>query len=141
MIDRVHTQIIESFYHELWNKWQFNLAERFLHPEINFRGSLGNTTKGIPGFESYFNLIRKSFPDFHNRIDRIISQDNQSTVQLTFSGTQKGPVLGYLPTGQFIQYPGIAIFTFDQSIVTDIWVIGDVYGLLKQIGAIDEMDH
>ena len=124
--------LIERYYQELWNSWDFSLAEQLLHPDLVFRGSMAKTSRGLPGFIDYMHQVKAGFGDFHNNIDEVVTSGTRSAVRLTFSGTHTGEVLGHGPTYKKIAYAGMALFTIEQGVATHIWVLGDLHGLLGQ---------
>jgi steroid delta-isomerase-like uncharacterized protein len=129
-------RLIQSYYEDMWNVWDFSVAERIIHEAIDFRGSIGLTVKGRDGFIGYMNTIRTAFPDFHNTIEDLIAEGDKVVAVLTYTGTHHGPLLGVAPTGKRIQYAGTAIFRIEAGQVTHGWVLGDTLGLLQQLGAV-----
>jgi predicted ester cyclase len=128
--------IVRRYYDEMWNPWNFQLAGQILAPEIRFRGSLGAEMRGIPEFLAYMRRVQAAFPDFHNRIDELIAEGDRAAARLTYEGTHRGEIFGAHPTGKRITYAGAAFFRFSGDRVVDGWVLGDVYGLRKQLGVI-----
>ncbi|MBI1306297.1 MAG: hypothetical protein GC181_06755 [Bacteroidetes bacterium] len=126
-------ELIEIWYHDMWNKWNKEVMSQILDPNITFRGSLGNEKMGYDGLSAYMDLIRNAFPDFHNQIELIITEGGKSFIKLRYSGTHEGEIFGLKPTNRKIEYYGCAVFSFNGRKISDVWVLGDVYGLLKQI--------
>ena len=126
-------RLIETWYQEMWNNWNKAIMPAFLHEDISFRGSLGKEKKGFSGLSDYIDFIRNAFPDFTNEIELIISEEDQSFAKLKYSGTHQGEVFGTKPTNKRISYTGCAIFTFRQGKIADVWVLGDIYGLIYQL--------
>jgi len=63
----------------------------------------------------------------------ILSEGDKSFAKLKYSGNQKGKVLGIEPTNKKVEYFGSAIFSFKKEKIIDVWVLGYIYGLVKQI--------
>lgn len=127
--------LIRRYYDEMWNPWNFAVANEIINEEIVFRGSLGVTTKGRDGFKQYMNTVRAAFPDFHNGIEDIIAEGDKVVALLTYTGTHKGTLYGIEPTNKHIQYSGTAIFRIEVHQVVHGWVLGDTLRLLQQLGA------
>lgn len=126
--------LIRRYYNELWNQWRFELTPELLSPDIVFRGSLGVDVKGRDGFRDYMLTVRTAFPDFHNTIEEVISEGDGAAVRLTYKGTHEGPLFGVPATGKRIEYSGIAIFHFENDLITQGWVLGDTLSLWRQLG-------
>ena len=127
--------LIRRYYEEMWNPWNFAACEELLSPEIVFYGSLGVATKGIPAFREYMKTVRDAFPDFHNTIEELVSEDDKIVARLTFRGTHRGEIFGVAPTGRKISYAGAAFFKIENGKVAEGWVLGDRQSLLQQLGA------
>jgi len=119
-------ELIEIWYFQMWNKWDKSVFNKILCNEISFRGSLGQSKKGHKGISEYIDFVRQAFPDFHNQIDLIISENNKSFVKLTYTGTHQGEIFNMLPTNLPFAYTGAAVFTFNDNKISDVWVLGDV---------------
>lgn len=129
---------MHRFYEELWNQWRFDVADELLSDGLRFRGSLGTEAVGRAGFLDYERSVRAAFPDFHNRIDLLVAADDRAAVRLTCSGTHHGEVLGVHPTGRRVEYAAAGFFNFDRGTrIVDLWVLGDLVALRRQLGVPD----
>ncbi len=131
-----HKAMVRRYYEEMWNRWNFDLANEILAPEIRFRGSLGTEVRGIEEFEAHMRTVQTAFPDFHNRIDELLVEEDQAAARLTYEGTHRGTIFGAPPTDRRIAYAGAAFFRFSGGRITEGWVLGDLHGLQKQLGVI-----
>jgi predicted ester cyclase len=125
--------LIERFYNDMWNRFDTGLLIDVVSPEIRFRGSLGQTRTGIPELIEYVEFIRAFAPDFHNIVVDTISQGHRTFAKLSYTGTHRGELFGISPTGRRFEYSGAAVFTFDHNLISEVWVLGDIYGLLQQL--------
>lgn len=130
-------RLVETFYNVMWNTWSADTARTILTADIDFRGSIGLQVTGQDEFLGYMQTIRDAFPDFHNRIDDIIASDDRAAARLTYSGTHQGELLGRAPTNKRIEYAGVALFTIRGGQISKVWVLGDLWGLMRQIEAGD----
>ena len=130
-----NTKLIERFYHDMWNQFDKSVFSELLTEDLEFRGSLGQHKRGYSEFGEYIDFIQRAFPDFHNHIEEIISEGNRSFARLTYTGTHQGELFDVAPTGRRIEYAGAAVFSFRSGRVASVWVLGDIYGLLQQLGA------
>lgn len=130
--------IVRRYYEELWNQWNLRVADELIDAGISFSGSLGVTVKGLEGFKQYVTLVRRAFPDFHNTIEDLIAERDRVVARLTYHGTHRGELFGIPPIGKRVTYAGIAIFRIVEGKIVDGWVLGDMYGLMKQLGVTDK---
>lgn len=135
-LSRSTRTLIQRFYNELWNEWQFDLIRVLLDPNLNFRGSLGTEVSGHAEFRNYMQTVRSAFPDFHNEVTDLIVADDRAAARLTYTGTHLGPLFGVPSTGRRIEYSGVALFKLNGKQIASGWVLGDTIALWRQIGVI-----
>ena len=130
-------RLIETWYYRMWNRWDKSTFEEILTPDIAFRGSLGHVKRGYDGLSEYMDFIQAAFPDFTNRIEDMISEREKAFARLTYTGTHEGEIFGVAPTHKEVTYAGAAVFSFDGEKIREVWVLGDIYGLLRQLNGRD----
>ena len=59
-------ELVERFYHDLWNPFDKSMLPELLTDDLEFRGSLGQTKRGHAEFADYMDFVQRAFPDFHN---------------------------------------------------------------------------
>jgi predicted ester cyclase len=128
-----HRVIIQAFYEDIWNKHDKTKIPALLHEAFTFRGSLGQLHQGHGGFASYVDFVHAALGDYRCTIQDIISEGNQALARMLFSGVHRADFLGYAPTFKRVEWAGAAVFTFDGDKVSELWVLGDVHGLLQQL--------
>jgi predicted ester cyclase len=127
--------LIKCFYLEMWNHFDKTIVPDILTEDIRFRGSLGQSKSGHAEFGEYIDFVQRAFPDFANEIEEIISEGDKAFAKLDYSGTHRGEIFGIAPTGRSIHYAGAAVFTFRGDRIAEVWVLGDIYGLISQLKA------
>jgi steroid delta-isomerase-like uncharacterized protein len=126
--------VIRRFFDELWNPWNFAKADELLAPEIVFKGTLGSELKGRDAFRAYMRKVESAFPDFHNTIMEITAEEDRVIARTHYRGTHRGEIFGLAPSGKQISYAGAAFFRIRDGQVIEGWVLGDLLGLLRQLG-------
>jgi predicted ester cyclase len=126
--------VIRRFYDRLWNRWELDLADEIVARDVRFRGSLGTELTGVEAFKGYVRDVQAAFPDWHNRIDELITAGDRVVARLTWSGTHEGELLGLAPTGRFVTYVGAAIFRLEDALIEEGWVVGDTHDLWRALG-------
>jgi predicted ester cyclase len=133
---------VRRFYDELWNGPDLSLVGALLHPDVTFRGSLGDTLVGHQAFAGYVRSVTDALGDYRCEIvDLVASPDigadtgdgRKVAARMLFSGTHRGVFLGVPPTGARVSWAGAAFFTFSGPVVRDLWVLGDLASLRSQL--------
>lgn len=128
-------QLVRLFYEEMWNKADKSRIPEIFHPDFTFRGSLGPVLVGHDQFAGYVDDVIGALPDFVCDILEMTEEDDRVVARMLFHGTQRGEMLGYAPTGKRVAWHGSAHFRFADGLVSDLWVLGDVHGLIRQLEA------
>ena len=130
-----HLGLVERFYEDMWNRFDTSVFPELLDPEITFRGSLGQEKRGYKGLAEYVAFIQGAFPDFHNRVLDVVADENRVVARLLYSGTHQEEVFGVRASGKHFEYSGAALFKFRGGRISDVWVLGDIHGLMQQLQA------
>jgi steroid delta-isomerase-like uncharacterized protein len=128
-------RLVERFYYEIWNTGDETVAREILDPGFRFRGSLGRERVGPDGFIDYMRSIRTVLADYQCIIDDLIEGDTRVAARMRFRGIHSGEFFGMPPTGQEIIWSGAAFFRMDGSRITELWVLGDIDAVKRQLGA------
>ncbi len=127
--------LVRLFYDEMWNKADKSRIPEIFHPDFSFRGSLGPVLVGHGQFGGYVDDVVGALPDFHCEILEMTEEAERVVARMRFSGSHEGNLLGVPPSGRRVAWDGSAHFRFSEGLVEDLWVLGDVHGLLRQLGA------
>jgi predicted ester cyclase len=126
--------VVESFYADIWNRHDKSTISMLLCADFTFRGSLGQLRNGHSGFASYVDFVHQAIAEFRCDILDLVIEEPKAFARMRFSGTHRGELFGFQPTGKPIEWAGAALFTFSGNRVADLWVLGDVHGLLQLLG-------
>lgn len=138
---------VHKFYTSIWNEHDKSIIPEILHPNVAFRGSLGQQhhKNGHEGVADYVDMIHRSLGHYQVHIEDMVAEHNKVFCRLRFSGIHRGQFMGFAPTLKRVSWGGCAVFTFDdtgcgsgdeqqgQPLVVDIWVLGDVKALEDQL--------
>ena len=124
-------EVVHSFYADIWNRHDKSKIPLLLSDDCTFRGSLGPTKKGHDGFASYLDCIHHALADYRCDIIDLLVESPKAFARLQLSGMHRAEFFGHPPTGKKLEWAGSALFTFKDQRVTDIWVLGDLYGLKR----------
>jgi len=118
--------LVEAFYGRIWNAGEYAAIADLVAEDFVFRGSLGAELKGRIAFTEYVRSVRDALAEYRCEILACVSETDQAFAKMRFSGLHVGPFRGYPPTGKPIQWLGAALFRFDDELIQDLWVLGDL---------------
>jgi steroid delta-isomerase-like uncharacterized protein len=137
MTGDANASVVRRFYEELWNEWRLDVAVEIVAADVRFRGSLGSVLVGREELLRYVERVRAAFPDWHNRIDEILTAEERVVTRMTWSGTHRGSLGEIEPTGAHVEYCGAAFFRLSGGVIEEAWVVGDTQELWRALGKLD----
>jgi steroid delta-isomerase-like uncharacterized protein len=126
--------LVDQFYQRIWNAGELSAISELLSERFTFRGSLGIELQGRDSFARYVTMIRTALAEYHCDILDCVAEGNRAFAKMQFSGLHVAPFRGFEPTGKIIRWLGAALFRFDNGVIADLWVLGDVAGLDALLG-------
>jgi predicted ester cyclase len=126
-------EVVRSFYKDMWDRADKSLIPRIFHEGFTFRGSLGPVLVGHEQFAGYVDWVTKSFGQYTTDILTMIEEGNRVSGKMRFHGYHQQEIFGVAPSGRHVWWTGMPIFTFDGAKVRDLYVLGDIYGLIARL--------
>lgn len=121
------------FYKELWDKADKSLIPVLFHENFTFRGSLGPDLVGYDQFAGYVDLVTGALGNYTSDILMLVEEGDTVAGQMRFHGIHREALFGIAPTGRHVWWHGAPIFTFDGDRIRDLWVLGDIHGLIARL--------
>ncbi len=106
-------ELVERFYHQVWNRADEAEARKILKPDFRFRASLGPELRGPGGFIAYLRSVHAALEHFTCTIEELIAADDRAAARMSFHGRHRGKMFGIAPTGRDIRWSGAAFFKTD----------------------------
>jgi len=131
-------EIVRVFYKGLWDHADKSLIPQIFHPGFSFRGSLGLTLFGHEQFAGYVDYVTGSLGNYTSDILALVEEGDRVCGKLRFHGIHRSEMFGIPPSGRHVWWYGMPIFTFDGAKVRDLFVLGDVHGLIRRLKAEEE---
>lgn len=126
-------ELVRVFYKEMWDHADKSLIPSIFHPGFTFRGSLGPSLVGYGPFADYVDLVTSTFGDYTTDILALIEEGERVSGKMRFHGHHRREMFGVPPSGRHVWWTGMPIFTFDGDKVRDLYVLGDIHGLIGRM--------
>ena len=126
-------ELVRVFYKEMWDHANTALVPHIFHPDFTFRGSLGPQLVGHQQFVGYVEFVTGALGQYTSDILALGEEGNRVFGKLRFHGYHHRELFGVQPTGRHVWWYGTPIFTFEGELVRDLWVLGDIYGLIGRL--------
>jgi predicted ester cyclase len=126
-------EVVRAFYQDLWDHADKSLIPKIFHPGFTFRGSLGPTLTGHDQFAGYVDWVTGAFGNYTTDILALIEEAHRVSGKMRFHGIHRKEMFGVPPSGRHVWWTGMPIFTFEGGKVRDLYVLGDIHGLIGRL--------
>jgi len=96
---------------------------------------------GFEEIEGFLDTHFEVFPDYSGTTDVMVASDDTVAVRYTVGGTHTGEYLDVEPTGQEVEWTGMAMYRVEGGEIAEIWIEEDRLGLLEQLEVLDPPAH
>ena len=90
----------------------------------------------VDGTKNLFTMMFAAFPDMHMEVHMQLAEGDQVMTFKTLHATHLGPFMGIPATGKEVAFNIIDIFSVQDGKITDHWTVGDMLGLMQQLGVV-----
>lgn len=77
--------------------------------------------------------VHHALGGFTCQIEELIATVDAAAARMTFYGQHRGTFFGIDPSGQEIRWSGAAFFKTRDSKIIELWVLGDIEGIRRQL--------
>lgn len=128
--------LIRAVFEEVWNRGDVDRIDELFAAGYVRHGLPPDADPGIAGEKQHRADFREAFPDLVITAEDMVAEGDRVAVRYTWRGTYQGAWPGIPQAGIPVTVTGIASHRVVAGKVTDLWVVGDELGLMRQLGAI-----
>jgi steroid delta-isomerase-like uncharacterized protein len=131
-VSQENKTIVRNYIEQVWNAHRPDRLDQFLA-----KGVVIHDAPGITDFDSqkqFIAMTLAAIPDFKITIDAEIAEGDRVVQHHTYSGTQKGELLGFPATGRHAVIPGVIIFRVSGGKIAEMWGVSDSMSMMQQLG-------
>lgn len=126
--------VVARLFEEVSNRRDAGAVPRFWHADVVNHNGMPGQRPGAPGVADGLAGLFAAFPDYHEEVVRLVAEDDLVAAHVVLTGTHRGPFLGLPPTGRTVRCEVMETFRLRDGLVTEMWVVADQLGLLRQLG-------
>jgi predicted ester cyclase len=93
--------------------------------------------RGREALKAYEAPVHEALPGFDVTFEDVVAEGDRVAMRLTIRGTHEGELMGVAPTGTRVEFGNVVFHRMVDGLIAERWVHPDVFGLLRQLGAID----
>jgi steroid delta-isomerase-like uncharacterized protein len=126
---------VDAFNAGDWDRFRATLADDCVYDELA-------TQRHIEGPDAIIDANRgwkEAFPDAYGSVKRAIGGDGTATVEVTWEGTQTGPLHtpggDIPPSSRHVEVKAVQVFDLEGDKIREVHHYFDMMGLMQQVGA------
>ena len=133
-----NTEIVRQFVDRAFNDGKLEAADEYVAEDFVRHDPAAADVVGRDEYKKFIEMNRTAFPDYHESIENIITQDDTVMYRWRLRGTQEGEIMGVEPTGKEVDVTGMVEMRIEDGKITEMWGNFDALGMLEQLGAVPE---
>lgn len=128
-----HKQVVRRAHEQVWSKGNLALVEELYAPDFVCHFVIGPEWRGHSGVEEQVRELRAAFPDWNERVVRLVAEDDFVVSHFVSTGTNDGEFHGDPPTGRRVRIDEVAICRMQDGKIAEQWGMPDVLGMERQL--------
>jgi steroid delta-isomerase-like uncharacterized protein len=132
-LDR-NKDIVRRSHEEIWSKGNLELVDELYAEDFVCHFLVGPDWQGRGGLIEQVSSHRTSFPDWRERVVRLVAEGDFVVAHFSSSGTNTGEFGGNAPTGKRARIHEVAIYRIEAGQIAEQWGFPDIQGLSHQLG-------
>jgi steroid delta-isomerase-like uncharacterized protein len=128
--------VVRRFTEAILNRGDPAAAGELFAPDFAFYFAGAEAPLGLAGFLETLRPFHEAFPDVRFAIENLIAEGDKVAARFRMTGTHRGAFQGIAPTGRAARWGGVAFFRLAGGKIVEEWPSPDVWGLLRQLGAV-----
>jgi steroid delta-isomerase-like uncharacterized protein len=127
---------------EALNQRDFGVIGELIQPDLQSHDLNGGPNGGLrdlagPGADvKAMQLLLQAMPDVQVEIKQIFASGDRVAAHLVMAGTHQGELYGTPGTGKRVELNDMHIYRLADGKIAETWQVDDVWGWLRQMGAV-----
>lgn len=131
-------EVVHRLHSEIWSEGDLDLVDEIVAEDyVEHNPIVPHEARGPSDYKETVEMFRTGFPDLTITEEDTIVEDDKVVTRVTFAGTHDGPFMGLEPTGTAVESQGIVINRIEDGRLVESWPLGDMLGVMQQLGAVD----
>jgi steroid delta-isomerase-like uncharacterized protein len=119
----------------MWSGNDYSLADQFYAADVVVHTQHEpEPLRGREALRELHRLLHVAFPDFHVTVEDMVRDGDEVAIRWTVRGTHLGDYFGIPPTGRRVEVEEIAMFRFEGTLATELWLMPNLLGSMQQLG-------
>lgn len=126
--------IVTRLFEEMWLKGNLAVADELVATDYVLHNGL--LPPGRQGLKQSVAMLRDTFPAFGGRVEDLVAEGERVACRWIRYSLHEGDFMDMPGTGQEVTIKGTNIYRLVNNQVVEEWLEFDLFGLMRQVGAI-----
>ena len=131
---KTNTDIVLRHHHELWSGGNIDSIGDYYAPDFVGHHPGAPDWVGPDHVREVMQRTRQAFPDFREVVEDVIAERDMVVTRFIASGTHRGSLQDFAPTGRAMTMAEISIFRLSGGRIVEKWGLLDRLGMHQQLG-------
>ena len=119
------------------NNGNVGIIDEIYAPDAIYHGTGMMANADRDTFRQFIRTVLEAFPDSRMMVDDLLADGDKVIYRNTYSGTQKGEMMGIPATGKHVVVRTIGIAKLSGRKIVEEWENMDEMGIMQQLGVIE----
>ncbi len=126
--------IVTRLFKEMWLKGDLSIADELVAADYILHN--GMLPPGRQGLKQTVIMMRETFPAYGGKVEDLVAEGDRAACRWIRYSLHDGDFMNVSPTGKEVTITGMNIYRFVDNKVVEEWIEFDMFGLMRQVGAI-----
>lgn len=136
MVSEENKAVMRRLYERI-NNGDVDIIDEVYAPDAIYHGTGMMANADRETFRQFVKTVLEAFPDSNFTIDDLLADGDKVIYRNTFTGTQKGEMMGIPATGKQVSVRTIGIARISGGKIVEEWENMDEMGIMQQLGVIE----
>ena len=140
-VNQESVELVQEMSAAVWNGRNYDRIDDLVTEDFVQHGPVtGLEFNGRDELRANMRRYHEAFSDLESHVDFVFCDETGEYVcaHLTHTGTHDGELMGIPPTDVAGTIDVTGIYRIEDGRIAESWVLGDMYGLFEQLGAVPE---
>lgn len=126
--------------YDIWSEGNLDKVDTIVAEDYASHSRLPGVTPDREGLKQWMAGVRVAFPDVHFTVEHQVAEGDFVVTRWSATGTHKGEMMGFAPTGKKSKVTGINITRYENGKSVEAWGEWDALGMVQSMGGMQPAD-
>jgi steroid delta-isomerase-like uncharacterized protein len=132
-IRAANIEAVKLQHSEVWSKGNVSIIPQIYAEDFVAHAPGGKLIRGHEGIKTMVESHRRAFPDWNEKVERILAEGEFVVTLFRSTGTHEGLFQRYPATGKRIEITETCIYRLDDGRIVEQWIYPDIASLQNQL--------